>query len=109
MAKKLGFTLLETNSMRAAGNRDINVEFLQWASMVMMHLSRYVEDLINYSSAEFGFVRLADAYCTGSSLMPQKKNADSLELIRGRSGKDFGIMTGMCILSRDCQARITRT
>jgi argininosuccinate lyase len=61
----------------------------------MQHLSRWSEDLIIYSSAEFNFVRLADAYSTGSSIMPQKKNPDSLELLRGKSGRAFGQMAGL--------------
>lgn len=95
IADELGFASLAPNSMRVAGDRDFSVEFLQWAAMLMMHLSRYAEDLVIYGTAEFGFIQLADAYCTGSSLMPQKKNSDSLELIRGRSGRVFGNMTAM--------------
>ena len=66
------------------------VEFLFWASLTGTHLSRWAEDLILYSTKEFSFVTLSDAYSTGSSLMPQKKNADSLELIRGKAGRLFG-------------------
>lgn len=76
MAKELGFEGLLWNSMGAVA--DIVLETLQWGSFLMQHISRWAEDLIIYSSAEFGFVRLADAYSTGSSLMPQKKNPDSL-------------------------------
>ena len=68
---------------------------MQWGSMLMQHMSRWAEDLIIYSTAEFNFVRLADAYSTGSSLMPQKKNPDSLELLRGKSGRAFGQMAGL--------------
>jgi len=67
---------------------------MMWASLAMTHLSRLAEDLIIYSTAEFGFVSLSDAYSTGSSMMPQKKNADSLELLRGKSGRVFGNMSG---------------
>jgi argininosuccinate lyase len=95
MAEELGFEGIINNSMAAVGDRDFVVETLQWASMLMTHISRWAEDLIIYSTAEFSFVRLADAYSTGSSLMPQKKNPDSLELLRGKSGRVFGYMTGL--------------
>ena len=75
------------NSIDAVSDRDFVVEFLFWATLTMLHLSRFAEDLIIYSSREFGFVALADAYSTGSSLMPQKKNPDALELLRGKSGR----------------------
>ncbi|KAI1439040.1 argininosuccinate lyase [Xylaria sp. CBS 124048] len=94
MAKELGFEGLLWNSMGGVADRDFVAETLQWGSMLMMHISRWAEDLIIYSTAEFGFVRLADAYSTGSSLMPQKKNPDSLELLRGKSGRVFGQMSG---------------
>jgi argininosuccinate lyase len=81
--------------MAAVADRDFVVETLQWAATLMQHISRWAEDLILYSTAEFGFVRLADAYSTGSSLMPQKKNPDSLELLRGKSGRVFGYMAGL--------------
>ena len=97
MAKELGFEGVIDNSMAAVGNRDFVVETLQWAGMLMIHISRFAEDLILYSTAEFGFVKLADAYSTGSSLMPQKKNADSLELLRGKSGRVFGQMMGLMV------------
>jgi argininosuccinate lyase len=95
MAKELGFQGLLHNSLNAVGDRDFVFETLQWGSSFMLKMSRWAEDLIIYSSLEFGFVRLADAYSTGSSLMPQKKNADSLELIRGKSGRAFGHMAGL--------------
>ncbi len=76
--------------MDAVGDRDYLVEFMSWASLTQIHLSRLAEDLILYSSREFGFLEIADAYATGSSLMPQKKNADSLELIRGKTGRVVG-------------------
>ena len=93
IAKELGFDGLIMNSMAGVADRDFVVEFMQWGSMLMMHFSRWAEDLIIYSSGEFNFVKLADAYSTGSSLMPQKKNPDSLELIRGKAGRAFGQMT----------------
>jgi len=95
IAKELGFDGLIMNSMAGVADRDFVVEFMQWGSMLMMHFSRWAEDLIIYSSGEFSFVKLADAYSTGSSLMPQKKNPDSLELIRGKAGRAFGQMTGL--------------
>ncbi|KAI9801303.1 MAG: hypothetical protein M1833_002873 [Piccolia ochrophora] len=95
IAKELGFDGLLWNSMGAVADRDFAVETMQWGAMVMQHLSRWSEDLIIYSSAEFNFVHLADAYSTGSSLMPQKKNPDSLELLRGKSGRAFGQMAGL--------------
>ena len=94
MAKELGFEGLLWNSMGAVADRDFAVETMQWGATLMGHISRWAEDLIIYSSAEFAFVRLADAYSTGSSLMPQKKNPDSLELLRGKSGRVFGQMAG---------------
>lgn len=75
MAKELGFEGLLYNSMNAVGDRDFAMETMQWGSSFMLKISRWAEDLIIYSSLEFGFVRLSDAYSTGSSLMPQKKNA----------------------------------
>ena len=95
MAKELGFEGIINNTLAAVADRDFVVESLQWASTCMQHISRWAEDLILYSTAEFGFVRLADAYSTGSSLMPQKKNPDSLELLRGKSGTVFGLMAGL--------------
>lgn len=96
IAAELDFTSgLIHNSMAAVADRDFVVETLQWAATLMQHISRWSEDLILYSTAEFGFLRLADAYSTGSSLMPQKKNPDSLELLRGKSGRVFGHMAGL--------------
>ncbi|KAK5724322.1 argininosuccinate lyase [Elasticomyces elasticus] len=95
MAKELGFEGLIMNSLAGVADRDFVVETMQWGSMLMMHMSRWAEDLIIYSTGEFAFVQLADAYSTGSSLMPQKKNPDSLELLRGKSGRVFGQMAGL--------------
>ncbi|KAL7418464.1 argininosuccinate lyase [Cryptotrichosporon argae] len=91
---ELGFATIGENSMHAVADRDFVVEWLQWASLCMVHMSRLAEDLIIYSSAEFGFVQLSDAYSTGSSIMPQKKNPDSCELLRGKAGRVFGSMAG---------------
>lgn len=90
MAKDLGFASVHPNSLACVADRDFVVDILQWASLLMAHLSRLSEDLILFSTAEFGFVQVADAYSTGSSLMPQKKNPDSLELIRGKAGRVMG-------------------
>lgn len=95
MAKELGFNSVLPNSLNAVADRDFVLETMQWGSFLMMHISRWAEDLIIYSSLEFGFVKLDDMYSTGSSLMPQKKNPDSLELLRGKSGRAFGQMAGL--------------
>lgn len=94
LRSELGFQSIGENSMHAVADRDFIVEWMQWASLTMIHMSRMAEDLIIYSTAEFGFVTLSDAYSTGSSIMPQKKNPDSLELLRGKSGRTFGQMAG---------------
>jgi argininosuccinate lyase len=95
LAADLGFDAVTENSVDAVSDRDYVVEFLAWAALVQVHLSNLAEDLIVWASREFGFVELADAYSTGSSLMPQKKNPDSLELMRGKSGRVVGHLTGL--------------
>lgn len=108
LAKELGFQSVAENSMWGVADRDFIAEFLMWASLCMVHLSKLAEDLIIYSTSEFGFITLSDAYryiiiigfelpktntcpvSTGSSVMPQKKNPDSLELLRGKTGRVFG-------------------
>lgn len=100
MAKELGFDGVLPNSMAGVADRDFVIETLQWGSMLMIHLSRLSEDLIIYGTAEFGFVQLADAYSTGSSLMPQKKNSDSLELLRGKAGRAFGQLAGLMMVAK---------
>ncbi|PUU83565.1 L-Aspartase-like protein [Tuber borchii] len=94
LATELGFDSVIGNSLVGVADRDFVAETMMWGSLFMSHVSRWAEDLIIYSTQEFGFVRLADAYSTGSSLMPQKKNPDSLELLRGKSGRVFGQMAG---------------
>lgn len=94
LRKELDFDDISINSMDATGQRDFVAEFLFWGSMCLMHLSKMAEDLILYSTKEFSFISLSDAYSTGSSLMPQKKNADSLELIRSKAGRVFGRCAG---------------
>ena len=95
MAEALGFGAITPNSLDAVSDRDFLLESLAALSVLMMHLSRYCEDLIIWSSAEFGFVELDDAYAIGSSMMPQKKNPDSLELIRGKTGRVYGNLTAL--------------
>ena len=97
LAQDLGFDAPTPNSMDGVSDRDFVAETLFWATLTMMHISRWAEDLIIYSSREFAFVTLADAYSTGSSLMPQKKNPDSLELLRGKAGRVFGNMSGLLL------------
>uniref|UniRef100_A0A672LZ74 Argininosuccinate lyase n=1 Tax=Sinocyclocheilus grahami TaxID=75366 RepID=A0A672LZ74_SINGR len=94
LRQELKFDSISINSMDATGQRDFVAEFLFWASMCLTHLSKMAEDLILYSTKEFSFITLTDAYSTGSSLMPQKKNADSLELIRSKAGRVFGRCAG---------------
>ncbi|KAH1178817.1 argininosuccinate lyase [Mauremys mutica] len=98
LRKELDFAAISLNSMDATSERDFVVEFLFFASLLMIHLSKMAEDLIIYSTKEFGFVTLSDAYSTGSSLMPQKKNPDSLELIRSKAGRVFGRCSGMMMI-----------
>jgi argininosuccinate lyase len=95
VARELDFEGVTRNSLDAVSDRDFAVEFVGACSLVMVHLSRMAEDLILYCSTEFGFVKLSDAVSTGSSLMPQKKNPDALELIRGKAGRVFGHHTAL--------------
>ncbi|HVO24858.1 MAG TPA: argininosuccinate lyase [Candidatus Margulisiibacteriota bacterium] len=90
VARRLGFRAVSTNSMDAVSDRDFAAEFLAACAILGMHLSRLAEDLILWSSQEFGFVELPDAFATGSSIMPQKKNPDVAELIRGKTGRLYG-------------------
>lgn len=95
VGRLLKFPAISRNSMDAVSDRDFVIEFLSASSMLMVHLSRLSEDLILWGSAEFGFIDLPDAYATGSSIMPQKKNPDVLELIRGKAGRVFGHLMAM--------------
>ncbi len=95
VAAELGFEGISVNSLDAVSDRDFVVEFAAVSSLIMTHLSRLAEDLILYCSVEFGFVTLSDSVSSGSSLMPQKKNPDALELLRGKSGRVFGHLTGL--------------
>jgi len=95
LAQRLGFRSATMNSLDAVSDRDHVIELLASASISMMHLSRFAEDLIFYNSGEAGFVEMSDLVSSGSSLMPQKKNPDACELIRGKAGRVFGSLTGM--------------
>jgi argininosuccinate lyase len=94
-ASLLGFDAVSSNSLDAVSDRDFVIETLAVLAVVSMHLSRLAEELILWSTAEFGFVELADAFSTGSSIMPQKKNADIAELMRGKAGRVYGHLIGM--------------
>jgi argininosuccinate lyase len=95
IAKDLGFDAVSNNSMDVSADRDFALDFLYAASTTMLHLSRLAEDWILYSSEEFGWMELGDGVTSGSSLMPQKKNPDSLELVRGKSGRVWGDFTSL--------------
>jgi argininosuccinate lyase len=99
-AELLGFEEVSANSVDSVSDRDFIIEFLSAAAICMMHLSRLSEELIMWSSAEFGFIELPDAFATGSSIMPQKKNPDVAELIRGKSGRAFGNLMAMLTLMK---------
>ncbi len=95
VAGQLGFSQVSQNSLDAVSDRDFVIEYQAAASLAMMHLSRLGEELVLWSSAEFGFIEIDDAYATGSSIMPQKKNADVAELGRGKAGRVYGHLAGM--------------
>ena len=95
VARELGFEGISRNSVDAVSDRDFCVEFVSACSLIMVHLSRLAEDIILYSTSEFGFFELGDAVATGSSLMPQKKNPDSMELVRGKAGRVFGRLVSL--------------
>ncbi len=99
-ARQLGFDRPAENSLDAVSDRDFAVEFTAAAAILMMHLSRFSEEFILWSSAQFQFVELPDAFCTGSSIMPQKKNPDVPELIRGKSGRIFGHLMALLTLMK---------
>lgn len=95
VAAELGFESVSANSLDAVSDRDFAVEFTSACSLIMVHLSRLAEDMIIYCTNEFGFIKLSDAVSSGSSLMPQKKNPDALELLRGKAGRVFGHNAGL--------------
>ena len=95
LARELGFAAISANSMDAVSDRDFVAEFMAAAALCMMHFSRMAEELILWASGEFGFIRLADEFTTGSSIMPQKRNPDFAELARGKTGRVYGDLMGL--------------
>lgn len=100
VADELNFSTVYPNSMDAVSDRDYVIEFLSFASMLMMHLSRLSEEICLWSSTEFGFVELDDGFATGSSMMPQKKNPDISELVRGKTGRVYGHLQAMLVTAK---------
>ena len=100
VARELGFEALCENSLDAVSDRDFAIDFCAAASLVMIHLSRLCEELVLWSNPRFGFVRLPEGYCTGSSIMPQKRNPDVPELVRGKSGRVFGSLVALLALMK---------
>jgi argininosuccinate lyase len=100
VAKTLGFDGVCENSLDAVSDRDFAIEFSAAASVLMMHLSRFSEELILWSSPRFAFIDIADRFCTGSSIMPQKKNPDVPELVRGKTGRVYGHLMGLLTLMK---------
>jgi argininosuccinate lyase len=108
IARELGFASVTNNSMDVSADRDFALDFLYAASATMLHLSRLAEDWILYSSEEFGWIELGDGVTSGSSLMPQKKNPDSLELIRGKCGRVFGDLSSLFVTMKGLPATYNR-
>jgi argininosuccinate lyase len=100
VARTLGFEDLCMNSLDAVSDRDFAIEFCAWASICMMHVSRLAEEIVLWMSQNYGFIDLADRYCTGSSIMPQKRNPDVAELARGKTGRVYGHLTAMLTLMK---------
>jgi argininosuccinate lyase len=100
VARELGFDGLCENSLDAVSDRDFAIEFSACAALIMVHLSRFAEELVLWASPRYGFVRLPDAYCTGSSIMPQKKNPDVPELVRGKSARVIGSLMALLVLMK---------
>ncbi len=100
VARELGFEGLCPNSLDAVSDRDFAIEFAAASALIMMHLSRFAEELVLWSSPRFGFVRLADRFCTGSSIMPQKKNPDVPELVRGKTGRVYGHLVALLTIMK---------
>ena len=100
VAEKLGFDGVTRNSLDSVSDRDFAIEFCSFAGILMMHLSRLSEELILWSSADFNFIELSDAFCTGSSIMPQKKNPDVPELVRGKTGRVYGNLISLLTLMK---------
>ncbi len=99
-AKQLGFDTPTKNSLDSVSDRDFAIELASFASILMMHLSRFSEELVLWTSAQFNFIDLPDRFCTGSSIMPQKKNPDVPELIRGKTGRVYGHLTSLLTLMK---------
>ncbi len=99
-ARELGFAAIAENSLDAVSDRDFAIEFTAVAATLMMHLSRFSEEMILWSSAQFDFVDLGDSFCTGSSIMPQKKNPDVPELVRGKTGRVYGHLMSLLTLMK---------
>ncbi|MCC7218357.1 MAG: argininosuccinate lyase [Burkholderiales bacterium] len=100
VARELGFDDIATNSLDAVADRDFAIEFEAAAALIMVHLSRFAEELVLWSSPRFSFVRLADRFCTGSSIMPQKRTPDVPELVRGKSGRVIGHLVALLVLMK---------
>ena len=100
VAEQLGFAGVTRNSLDSVSDRDFAIEFCSFAGILMMHLSRLSEELILWSSADFNFIELSDAFCTGSSIMPQKKNPDVPELVRGKTGRVYGNLMALLTLMK---------
>lgn len=100
VAQELGFEALSDNSMDAVSDRDYLIEFCAACAITMMHLSRWSEELVLWSSPTFGFIEIGDAFTTGSSIMPQKKNPDAAELVRGKTGSVYGDLTALLTLMK---------
>lgn len=100
VAQQLGFAGVTRNSLDSVSDRDFAIEFCSFAALLMMHLSRLSEELILWSSADFNFIELSDAFCTGSSIMPQKKNPDVPELVRGKTGRVYGNLVSLLTLMK---------
>jgi argininosuccinate lyase len=101
VARRLGFAQVSTNSLDAVGDRDFIAEFLAAAAILATHLSRLGSEIVLWSSSEFGFVTLPDAFATGSSMMPQKRNPDVAELLRGKAGRIYGDLVAMLVVLKD--------
>ncbi|MCJ7657034.1 MAG: argininosuccinate lyase, partial [Candidatus Atribacteria bacterium] len=100
VATQLGFNQVSENSLDAVSDRDFILEFLSASAILMMHLSRLSEEIILWSSKEFNFIELDDSFCTGSSIMPQKKNPDAAELIRGKTGRVYGNLINLLTIMK---------
>lgn len=108
LAASLGFASATLNSLDSVSDRDHVIELCSDASISMMHLSRMAEDMIFFNSGEANFIELADNVTSGSSLMPQKKNPDALELIRGKAGRVYGSLMGILTTMKRCHSPTTR-